>query len=402
MPTYSYVARARNGKIKKGKLDANSRSELKKKLKSRGLTLDPASIKESGASNIKKLTGQKVKSKDLLIFTRQLAVMLNAGLPLLQSLDILAEQAETEHFALVIADIATNVEGGETFSDALLAYPRVFPELYVSMVRSGEASGELDGVLIQLADFLEASAELRRRVKGSMTYPMAAFSIILLISAGLIVFVVPQFEKIFSEMGAALPASTMLLIAVSNWLRSWKILILVGIGVVSVIGYRVYNSTENGRFNIDSMKLRLPIFGLLMRKVATSRFTGTLATLTRSGVPILQALEIVESTAGNRVFAKAVRDSAEGVRNGESLADPLARSGEFPPMVTRMIAVGEKTGALESMLFKISEFYDLEVKAMVDSLTSLLEPILILAMGIVVGGIIIALFMPIMNLSTII
>ena len=402
MTTFSYAARGRNGKLQKGKMEAKSRSELKEKLKSRGLTLDPATIKEKGAGRVKKLTGQKVKSRELLIFTRQLAVMVNAGLPLLQSLDILAEQAESEHFSTIISDIASNVESGETFSDALLAYPRAFPELYVSMVRSGEASGELDGVLVQLADFLESSAELRRRVKGAMTYPAAAFAIIVLISTGLIIFVVPQFEKIFSDMGATLPAPTLLLITASNWLRSWKILILLGILVAMIVAYRVYNSTESGRFNIDSMKLRLPIFGMLMRKVATSRFTGTLATLTRSGVPILQALEIVESTSGNRVFEKAIREAAEGVRNGESLADPLARSGEYPPMVTRMIAVGEKTGALETMLFKISEFYDSEVKAMVDSLTSLLEPILIVCMGIVVGGIIIALFLPIMSLSQIV
>lgn len=402
MPTFTYTARGRTGKLEKGKLDAKSRSELKEKLKSRGLLLDPSSIKETGAGAVKKLAGQKVKAKELLIFTRQLAVMVNAGLPLLQSLDILAEQAETEHFSAIISDIATNVEGGETFSDALLAYPRVFPELYVSMVRSGEASGELDGVLVQLADFLESSAELKRRVKGAMTYPVAAFSIIVLISAGLIVFVVPQFQKIFNDMGATLPAPTLLLITMSTWLRSWKVLILVGIGVAAVVAYRMYNATESGRYNIDAMKLRLPIFGMLMRKVSTSRFTGTLATLTRSGVPILQALEIVESTSGNRVFAKVIREAAEGVRNGESLAEPLARSGEYPPMVTRMIAVGEKTGALEQMLFKISEFYDSEVRAMVDSLTSLLEPILIVCMGLVVGGIIIALFLPIMNLSQIV
>jgi type IV pilus assembly protein PilC len=402
MPSYSYAARGRNGKVQKGKLDAASRSELKEKLKSRGLTLDPSSIKEKGVGSVKKLTGKKVKSKELLIFTRQLAVMVNTGLPLLQSLDILAEQSESEHFSVIIGDVANSVEGGETFSDALLAYPRVFPELYVSMVRSGEASGELDGVLVQLADYLEASAELRRRVKGAMTYPVAAFSIILIISAGLIVFVVPQFEKIFSDMGAPLPAPTQLLIAVSAWLRSWRILIVFGAIIAMIIGYRVYNATESGNYNIDAWKLRLPIFGLLMRKVATSRFTGTLATLTRSGVPILQALDIVEATAGNKVFAKVIREAADGVRNGESLADPLSRSGEYPPMVTRMIAVGEKTGALEQMLFKISEFYDQEVKAMVDSLTSLLEPILIVCMGVVVGGIIIALFMPIMNLSTII
>lgn len=402
MPTYAYTARGRDGRAQKGSLTANSRNELTEKLKSRGLTVDQSSIKEKGVGSLKSVAGKKVATKEVLVFTRQLAVMVNAGLPLLQSLDILAEQAESAHFSVIIADVATSVEGGETFSDAIRAYPRVFPDLFVSMVRSGEASGELDSVLVQLANYMEASADLKRRVRGAMTYPVAAFTIVLLIASGLIVFVVPQFEKIFSDMGATLPASTQALITVSNWFRSWRILIIIGVIAGIIFSLRVYNQTETGRYNLDALKLRVPIFGMLLRKVAVSRFTGTLATLTRSGVPILQALEIVESTAGNVVFSKMIREAADGVRNGESLADPLARSGEFPPMVTRMIAVGEKTGALETMLFKVQEFYDAEVKALVDNLTSLLEPILLVFMGIVVGGIIIALFMPIMNLSTII
>lgn len=402
MPTYAYVARGRAGRPNKGSLKANSLNQLTEMLKSQGLTVDKGTVKEKGAGRLKSLVGQKVKTKDVLIFTRQLAVMVNAGLPLLQSLDILAEQAETEHFSGIIAEVATSVEGGETFSDAIRSYPRVFPELFVSMVRSGEASGELDSVLVQLADYMEASAELRRRVRGAMTYPAAAFTIVLLIASGLIIFVVPQFEKIFGDMGATLPASTLMLITVSDWLRSWKILILIGVVIGTVVGLKTYNQTESGRFTLDSLKLRIPIFGLLIRKVCVSRFTGTLATLTRSGVPILQALEIVESTSGNMVFAKCIREAADGVRNGESLAEPLARSGEFPPMVTRMIGVGEKTGALETMLFKIQEFYDSEVRALVDNMTSMLEPVLLLFMGVIVGGIIIGLFMPIMNLSTII
>lgn len=402
MPEYTYAARGRDGKISKGKQTARSRSELIEMMKSRGMTVDAKTISKAGMGGLKSIFGQKVKTQEVLVFTRQLAVMVNAGLPLLQSLDILAEQSESAQFAKIINDVATSVEGGETFSDAIRAYPRAFPELFVSMVRSGEASGELDSVLIQLADYMEASAELKRRIKGAMTYPVVAFSIVLLIAAGLIVFVVPSFEKIFSDMGAVLPASTLLLIQISQVFKSWRILIVIGAVIGIVIGLRIYNETETGRFNLDALRLRIPIFGLLLRKVAVSRFTGTLATLTRSGVPLLQALEIVESTAGNEVFSRAIRASADGVRNGESLADPLARSGEFPAMVTRMIGVGEKTGALETMLFKIQEFYDAEVKALVDQLTSLLEPVVMVFMGIIVGGIIIALFMPIMNLSTII
>lgn len=371
-------------------------------LKSRGLAVNMESVKEKGMGGLSSFFGQKVKMKDVLIFTRQLAVMVNAGLPLMQSLDILAEQAESDTFAKVVSDVASRVEGGETFSDALRAYPRVFPELFVSMVRSGEASGELDSVLVQLADFMEASAELRRKIKGAMTYPVVAFAIVLLIAAGLIIFVVPQFAQIFADMNAELPATTQLLITMSEVFKSWRILIVIGVIVGIVMALKMYNQTESGRYVLDGYRLRVPIFGLLLRKVAVSRFTGTLATLTRSGVPLLQALKIVESTAGNEVFSRVIRDAADGVRNGESLAEPMARSGEFPSMVTRMIGVGEKTGALEIMLFKIQEFYDSEVRALVDQLTALLEPVVMVFMGVVVGFIIVALFMPIMSLSSIV
>jgi type IV pilus assembly protein PilC len=402
MPTFAYAARGRDGRMEKGSLAAKNKGALLAALKNRGLIADPKSIKEKGKGGLRGLAGRRVKPVELLIFTRQMATMVNAGLPLLQSLDILAEQTEDQHFATIILAIAQNVEGGETFSDALRSYPRAFPELYVSMVRAGEASGELDNVLLQLADYLEATEELKRRVKGAMVYPVVSMIIIFLIASGLILFVVPQFQKIFEEMGATLPAPTLLLITISEWMRSFKILFVVGGAFATFMGLRVYNETESGRYNLDAIKLKIPVFGLLLRKVAVSRFTRTLATLTRSGVPILQAMEIVESTAGNAVFSKVVRQSAEGIRNGESLAEPLARTEQFPPMVTRMIGVGEKTGALEVMLEKIADFYDSEVKAMVDSLTSMLEPILLIVMGIVVGGIIIGLFMPIMNLSSIV
>ncbi|PCJ56032.1 MAG: pilus assembly protein PilC [Candidatus Hydrogenedentota bacterium] len=401
MPTFAYVAKGRDGSMKKGTLAVQNRKVLQETLKKRGLTVDTKSITEKG-KGLKNLTGRKVKAKELLIFTRQLATMINSGLPLLQCLDILAEQTEDQTFAGIIDKIGSNVEGGETLSDALREYKRAFPELYVSMVRAGEASGELDNVLIQLADYLEASEDLKRRVRGAMVYPVVSLFIIMLISSGLILFVVPQFQKIFEEMGATLPAPTMLLITISETLRSWKALVVVGAVIAGVMGLKVYNETESGNYNIDRFKLKMPVFGMLLRKVAVSRFTRTLSTLIRSGVPILQALEIVESTAGSAVFGKVIRDAAEAVRNGETLAEPLGRSGEFPPMVTRMISVGEKTGALETMLEKIADFYDSEVEALVDNLTSMLEPILLVVMGIVVGGIIIGLFMPIMNLSTIV
>lgn len=398
MPTYAYAARGRDGKIQRGTLQAQNRTALIQTLRDKGLTPDQQSIREKAGLG-KSLSGRRVKTNEVLIFTRQLSTMVNAGLPLLQSLDILAEQTEDPVFTKVIREIATSVEGGETFSDALKPFKRIFPDLYVSMVRAGEVSGDLDGVLIRLADYMEATAELKRRIRGAMIYPVVSLSIILMIASGLMLFVVPQFERIFTEMGAQLPKPTQILIAVSNGLRSWKALVFLAAVGAGCFGLVLYNRTPNGKYQIDSLKLKLPIFGQLMRKVAVSRFTRTLATLTRAGVAILQALEIAERTSGNEVFAKVIRTTAEGVRNGETLADPLSRNGEFPPMVTRMIGVGEKTGALEVMLEKIADFYDAEVKALVDAMTSMIEPILLVVMGIVVGGIIIALFMPILNLT---
>lgn len=401
MPTFTYTARARDGRKQKGTATAENRQALAQQLATRGFTVENAQEITRG-KGIKGLAGKKVKTTELLVFTRQLSTIVSSGLPLLQGLDILSEQTEDLNFAGIIEAIGQNVENGQSFSDALREFPRAFPDLYVSMVRAGEAGGDLDGVLLQLADYLEAMEDLRRRIKSAMTYPVVAFSMIILIAAGLIIWVVPQFAEIFGSFGRQLPGPTRLLIAISETLRSYKAFIFLGVFVGLIIAVRIYGKTPAGKFQLDALKLRLPVFGALLRKVAISRVARTLSTLTRSGVAILQALEIVERTAGNEVFAKAVRVAGDSVRAGETLADPLARSEQFPAMVTRMIAVGEKTGALESMLSKISDFYDSEVKATVDGLTSLIEPILIMMMGIVVGGIVVALFMPILQLSSLV
>ncbi|MBX3177641.1 MAG: type II secretion system F family protein [Candidatus Hydrogenedentes bacterium] len=402
MPTYAYTARAKNGTKQTGTLTAATRQAAAQMLQQKGLIADKLTEKKGGFAlgGAGAKLNKRVKTAELLVFTRQLSTIVSAGLPLMQGLDILADQTEDPNFGAVIDAIAQDVESGETFSDALRKYPRAFPDLYVSMVRSGEASGDLDGVLLQLADYLEASEELKRRIKSAMTYPVVAFSMIVLIASGLIIFVVPQFATIFEQMGGTLPAPTRILIAISDFLRTWyAIPTMVAVALAIHFSLKAYAQTETGRYNLDKARLRVPVFGMLWRKVAISRFTRTLSTLTRSGVAILQALEITERTAGNEVFARAVREAADSVRNGDTLADPLMRSEVFPSMVTRMIGVGEKTGALEIMLQKISDFYDAEVKALVDSLTSLIEPILIGLMGLVVGGIVIALFMPILMLS---
>ncbi len=404
MPTFSYVARNRSGNRQNGVLTAESRDAAMLRLSQMGLSPEKI-IETQGVVSLgmRMKLNRKVRSADLLVFTRQLSTIVSAGLPLMQGLDILAEQTEDAGFAAIIDALGKEVESGETFSDSLRKFPRAFPELYVSMVRAGEAGGDLDGVLNQLADYLEETEDLKRRIKSAMTYPVVAFSMIILIAAGLIIFVVPQFAEIFASFGRGLPAPTQILIDTSEFLRQWQSwLIIVGVVVALVIGLRLYGKTANGRYTLDSLKLRLPVFGDLLRKVAISRFTRTLSTLTKSGVAILQAMEIVERTSGNEVYARAIRQAAESVRNGETLGEPLARAQVFPAMVTRMIGVGEKTGALETMLTKIADFYDSEVRAKVDGLTSLIEPLLIGVMGVVVGGIVVALFMPILQLSSLV
>ena len=404
MATFSYVARTRTGAQKRGTIVADNRDAAMMRLNQMGLVADKLVETKgvlAGAARVN--LNRKVKGAELLVFTRQLSTIVSAGLPLMQGLDILAEQCEDANFAAIINAVGQEVESGETFSDALRKFPRAFPELYVSMVRAGEAGGDLDGVLLQLADYLEESEDLKRRIKSAMTYPVVAFSMIIVIAIGLIIFVVPQFAEIFGSFGKKLPLPTQMLINASNFLRQWwSWVVILGVLIGTGVGVKLYGKTPVGRYNLDSLRLRMPVFGSLLRKVAISRFTRTLSTLTRSGVAILQAMEIVERTAGNEVYARAIRAAGESVRNGETLAEPLARAQVFPAMVTRMIGVGEKTGALENMLMKIADFYDSEVRATVDALTSLIEPILIGLMGVVVGGIVIALFMPILQLSSLV
>ena len=336
MPTFAYTAKGRDGKSVKGTQAAENKQVLIRMLQAQGLTPDQNSIKEGGKQVVAK-TNKRVKSDDLLVFTRQLATMVSAGLPILQSLDILAEQADDPGFQAIIRTVALNVEGGETFSETLRGFPRAFPDLYVSMVRAGEAGGDLDGVLLKLADLLENSAELKRRVKSAMMYPAVSFSFICLIAGLLIMFMVPQFAKLFADLGGELPMPTQILIMVSDTMRSFRMLIVVAFVLAMIFLARAYRATPRGRYNTDALMLRAPVLGMLIRRIAVARFTRTLGTLTRSGVAILQALEIVEATAGNQVIAKAIREAADSVRNGETLADPMARTGVFPPMVTRMI-----------------------------------------------------------------
>jgi len=423
MATFTYIARDKRGKRVQGKINADSVSSLVQQLKQQGLT--PTSVSTDGSVGggevrradasgwLSRLTrllsasgpaeprNRRVKASELVVFTRQLATTINAGLPLMQGLDIMGEQTEDRNFKLLPTKIAEDVESGESFSDALKKHPKIFSNLYVAMIRAGEASGNLDGILNQLASYLEATEALKHRIKSAMTYPTVAFFLVLTIAIGLLVYVVPKFEDIFASFDAELPGPTLMLMHISRLCRD-NFMYVAGGMVALLVFAKLYTKTETGRYQFDLLKLNLPVFGQLFRKVAISRFTRTFSTLTRSGVPILQALEIVENTAGNTVFARAINSSQDNVRAGQSLSEPLAQSGMFPPMVTRMISVGEKTGALEQLLLKISQFYDQEVEATVAQLTSLIEPLLIVMLGIMVGGIVIALFLPIFQLPSLI
>jgi type IV pilus assembly protein PilC len=301
----------------------------------------------------------------------------------------------------MLTQVGQDIEAGLTFSDALKKHPRAFSELYSSMVRAGEASGNLDGILVQLAEYLEATEKLKREIKSAMTYPVIALVIVVAIAIGLLVFIVPKFQDIFESLGGQLPLPTLVLITVSNAIRKY-VLVVIGLAFAFVVALRYYISTPTGQYQFDSIKLRMPVFGQLFRKVAVSRFARTFSTLTRSGVPVLASLEIVERTIGNDVISRAVKESQSSISAGATISDPLAKSGVFPLMVTRMIDVGEKTGSLDELLAKIAEFYDQQVEAAIASLTSMIEPMLILFLGIVVGGMVLALFMPIFKLSTLV
>jgi type IV pilus assembly protein PilC len=399
--TYSYRVRDRQGKIITGKLEADNESSVSQRLREMGYFV--IGLEEEKVSLGKKemhIFKPKVKTKDITVFTRQFATMINAGLPLVKCLNILSEQTDSPVLTGVIADVQHEVEMGRSLSEALAKHPDTFKELYSSMVKAGEIGGVLDDVLLRIATTLESEDEIRRRIKSAMTYPLAMLAISILLLVIMLVFVVPAFEKMFSDMGAALPFLTKIIVGVSHFLTSWKGAVVLLALVGGVVALRRWLKTDGGRRKLDSFKLKLPVFGSLFHKMSLSRFSRTLGTLVASGVPILQALEITSKTVGNVLVAEAVESVRAGVKEGDSIARPLGQSPLFPPMVTQMLAIGEETGALDTMLNKVSDFYDSEVSATVEALTSLLEPLLIVFLGLIVGTIVIALYMPIFSLIT--
>ena len=398
MPTFKYTAKEITGKTVSGILEYSDKALLIDALRKKDLVI--ISIEETAK---RKATSSKgsVKLEEIVIFSRQLATMVDSGIPLVQALDILCEQIEKPVFKNILAKIKDDIETGSSLSDALARHPAIFSTLYINMVRAGESSGALDDILDRLASYLEKSNTLQRKVKSSLVYPIVVITMAMLITLVMLLKVIPTFKGIFTMLGGELPLPTRILIFVSDTIRQMFLYLAAGITVV-VFALKKYIKTAQGKENFDRMLLAVPVLGPLFRKLAVAKFTRTFATLVKSGVPILVSLEIVGKTAGNTVIEKAVEAVRNGIKEGENIADPLAKSGAFPPMVVRMIKAGEQTGELEKMLTKIADFYEDQVDAAVSGLTSLIEPLIIAFLGIVIGGIVIAMFLPIFKLTEII
>jgi type IV pilus assembly protein PilC len=397
--TFQYKVKDKTGKLVEGSLEAENQQLVVSKLRSMGYV--PIEIQQQGGVKVNKelkLPGlsDRISLKEVAVFSRQFATMINSGLSLLRSLYILAEQTENKALASVVNQVRMDVEKGSSLSQALAKHPKAFNRLYVSMVRAGEIGGALDSVLLRLADTIEKQVELRRKVKSAMTYPVVVAALVLVIVTAMLLFVIPMFENIYKELGGSLPAPTQFLINISKVIRKWWWAIFI-LEIGGAIFFKRWINSEEGRKKWDAIKLKVPVFGKLVRKTALARFSRTLSALVRSGVPILESLDIVAETSGNNVVAEAVWDTQTAVKNGEPLSKRLEDHPVFPPMVVQMMAVGEETGALDEMLDKIADFYDQEVEATVDALTSLIEPILIVVMGVCVGGMIISLYLPMFN-----
>lgn len=398
MSIYQYTAKDKSGHTLTAILEATSEFEVAQILHKQELVV--VSIKQTKKKAIRHKAA-RISTDDIVIFSRQLATMIDAGIPLVQSLGILGEQTESKNLKNVVIVVRQDIEAGMNFCTALAKHPRVFSELFINMARAGEASGMLDEVLDRLATYLEKQAALNRKIRSSLVYPTVVVILAILITAVLLLKVVPTFKGIFEMLGGQLPLPTQILIGVSDLLRR-GFLFLVGLLGVCVFLFKRYISTEKGRYNFDAKRLSLPLLGPLFRKVAIAKFSRTFSTLVKSGVPILNALEIVAKTSGNKVIEETVVDCRTAVRNGEPISRPLAKRGVFPAMVCRMIGVGESTGQLEQMLSKIAQFYEEQVDAAVSALTSMIEPIVIAFLGVVIGGIVIALFLPIFKITELI
>jgi type IV pilus assembly protein PilC len=396
MPAFTYTARALNGDLKTATIEAPNRDEVVAQLRKQRLNVVKIDEAKQAANATKKKAG-KISMRDIVIFTRQFSTMINAGLPLVQALDILAKQSENKALKEVTLAVVFDVESGHTVADALRKHPKAFTELYVNMVAAGEAGGILDTILMRLATFMEKNDALVRKVKGAMIYPGVIMSVAAIAIVVLLIFVIPTFEKMFASVGLALPLPTRVVIGMSQFLQHYWWALIVGI-VVAIQAYKKYYATPDGKLTIDRLMLKAPVLGDVLRKSSVSRFTRTLGTLIGSGVSILDGLEITAKTSGNRVIQDAIMESRASIAGGETISAPLQKSQVFPPMVISMIAVGEQTGGLDEMLSKIADFYDEEVDAAVSGLLAMMEPLMIVFLGVVVGGMVVAMYLPIFDM----
>jgi type IV pilus assembly protein PilC len=394
---FKWEGKTRQGTIQKGELAANSKDEVISLLRKQNIL--PITVAAKPKALTLQFGAASVTDKDIVIFTRQLATMIDAGLPLVQCLEILGTQTENKSLAKIVTQVRSDVESGATFGEALKKHPKAFNDLYVNMVMAGEAGGILDTILQRLASYMEKFAKIKRQIKSAMIYPSVILSVAVGVVALLMVVVVPMLAGMFAEMGQALPLPTRIVITISNFLKSWGGLILAVSIAGFIVGIVQWRKTVTGKRITDGIALKIPVMGVLIQKVAVAKFTRTLGTLISSGVPILEGLLIVARTAGNKVVEEAVLATRQSVSEGKTLAEPLSKAKVFPPMVTQMISVGEATGALDNMLGKIADFYDDEVDSAVAALTSMLEPMLMIFLGVTVGFVIVAMYMPIFQMG---
>lgn len=398
MPHYKWVAESRKGKILKGELEANNEKAALLQLRRRNLRVKKIKPKSKDLFENISFMQPKITKKDLVIFTRQFSTMLDAGLPLVQGLKILAEQMDNKTFKNILKQVVNDVEGGLSFGEALGKRPKVFDDLFVNLVAAGEAGGILDSIFQRLATYIEKAEKLKSQIKGAMTYPLVVVSIAILVIGVILVFVIPVFEDMFADFGSALPVPTQIVVNMSNFLRGNILYFIVAVFLIWFL-FKKYRNSRGGRKKIDALLLKLPVIGIVLKKVAIARFTRTLGTMIRSGVPILEALKIVARTAGNVVLEEVILKIRSSVSGGQTISEPLSESNIFPGMVVQMVSVGEATGALDTMLEKIADFYDDEVDTAVAAMTTMLEPILMVFLGGSIGGLVVAMYLPIFKMA---
>jgi type IV pilus assembly protein PilC len=401
MPIFIWEGTTKKNEVKKGEIEATNENAVRGLLRRQGFKIIEVRIKPKDILEYLPFLKAKIKEKNVVVFCRIFSTMINAGLPLIQCLDLLAQQEQNKSFAKIIRSVKEDIEGGTSLTNALKKYPKIFDDLFVNLIAAGEAGGILDVILERLSAYMEKAMKLKARVKGAMTYPIAVLAISLSVVALLLLKVIPVFQKMFEGMGGKLPALTQLLITTSEFTQHYFLYIIV-VFVVIYIAFTRFYKTEKGKWIVDSLILKAPIFGDLLKKVAVAKFSRTLSTMMSSGVPILEGLTIVSKTSGNVVVENALLKTRQSISEGRSIAEPLAETGIFPPMVIQMISVGEATGALDSMLSKIANFYDDEIDVAVDSMTALLEPVMMVFLGGVVGGMIIAMYLPIFKLASVV